>query len=346
MSGTFLITGASGFLGRHTIDAIRRSGSATRPVALVRDVAAWEKLDWHGGVPAIQGELFEPRRWENHPLLGDLKGVFHLAGVVQHTRRAPEAMHRTNVEGTRNMVALAGRKGARVILASTSGTVGVSKRIHDAVDEDAPYIEHKLRGWPYYLSKVEAEKAARKTADEMGVELIFARPPVLLGPGDHRFRSTSNILRLLRRKLPFILDGGMNFVDIRDVADALVRAMQVEKPRPVYHFPGTQCTLDQFFRWCADEAGLPPNWIKLPGKALWGIAMLNQMTANLHVVPDPVVIEMGAHHWGVKSKYIAELGFRNRPARETLADTIAWLRENHPELKGQGMTSARTLVSV
>ena len=82
----------------------------------------------------------------------------------------------------------------------------------------------------------------RAFADELGVELVFIRPPVLLGPGDHRFRSTSNIIRMLRGRLPFLIQGGMHFIDIRDAMHAIWCAMERPDVRPVYHLAGTSST--------------------------------------------------------------------------------------------------------
>ena len=54
----------------------------------------------------------------------------------------------------------------------------------------------------------------------------------------------------------------------------------------------------------------------------------------LHVLPDPVVVEMAAHYWGVRSLYAAEdLGYKSRDPRETLRDTVDWLRANHDALR-------------
>ena len=132
--------------------------------------------------------------------------------------------------------------------------------------------------------------------------------------------------------VPFILGGGMHFVDIRDVADAMVRAMVHGSPRPVYHFRGEATTLDGFFRQVAKEAGYEPSWVTLPKAVSWNLARLNlALGSKLSVLPDPVVVEMGSHFWDVKSMYAEEdLGFRNRAPSETLRDTIAWLREHHP----------------
>jgi dihydroflavonol-4-reductase len=327
----YLITGATGFLGRHILESLRKQKPDARVVVLVRDADSWERQPWRkdaGSVEVVTGSLVRIDEWKSDPKLDSIDGIFHLAAIVRHSRSAPEEMIRVNVEGTAGMVRLAAEKKCRILFASSSGTVGCSMDADAAPDEDAPFAEDVVSGWPYYASKIQAEKIARVLADELSVDLIVFRPPVMLGPKDHRFRSTGHLLRLLEGRLPFILEGEIHFVDIRDVADAMVRAMLLAAPKPAYNLPGHVMSLDQFFRIAATEAGITPSWRVLPAGLLWYLAKLNELTGRrVHFVPDPVVIEMARHHWGISSRYAsAGLGFVARPSQETLRDTVQWMK--------------------
>jgi dihydroflavonol-4-reductase len=339
LSPAFLVTGATGFLGRHVVEALRRISPEARIAVLARDRRGWEGEAWTGalgGVDVIEGPLDPTDGWHDDPRLTGIAGVFHLAAIVSHSRADAEGTFRTNVQGTEAMVRVAARHGARLLLASTSGIVSCSPRPGEGAFEEGEPRERVVGSWPYYASKIEAERRSRALAAELGVELVIARPPVLLGPGDHRFRATSNVLRVLRGRLPFILRGGMHFADVRDVADAMVRAMLLDRPRPVYHMVGTVSTLDGFFRMVADAAGTRPTWRALPAWLLRVAARVNaRLGSPLHVLPDPVLVEMAGHHWDHRSRYAEEeLGYRSRAPQETLRDTVAWLREHHPELGG------------
>jgi nucleoside-diphosphate-sugar epimerase len=346
-----LITGASGFLGRHVLTALRRVQPAATPLALVRDPAVWAATGWQqnlGPIASVTGGIEETASWSADPQLDGLDGIFHLAGVVHHSRHDPEAMIRTNVEGTLAMVRLAAERRCRLIWVSTSGTVGCFRDPQATADEDAPYVEQTVGGWPYYRSKIQAEKAARQLAAELGVEMVIIRPPVLLGPGDDRYRSSSNVIRLLRGRVPFMLQGGMHFVDIRDVATAMVRAMAHPSPQPIYHLTGTASTLPDFFRLTGKVAGIPVTRWQLPPALVRGLAVANQRLGKkaLTLLPDPVVIEMAAHYWGLTSRHAAQdLGYASRPPEETLADTIAWLRQHHPLLAPAGAAPASSPVA-
>lgn len=334
----YLITGATGFLGRHVLHALRQHVPQARLIVLVRDAPSWESEPWTRelrGVETVAGRIFPATSWTGNPKLADLQGIFHLAAEVKHSRSHTGDMVRANVDGTLAMVQLAAEKKCRLIFVSTSGAVSCSTQPGEGVYEEAAFCENVVRQWPYYASKVRAEKEARRLSQDLGVDLVVFRPPVLLGPGDHRYRSTANVLRVLRKRLPFLVNGGMHFVDVRDAAEAMVRAMLLPDAKPVYHLAGTASTLDAFFRAVAKEGKLEPSWTLLPARLLWYAARLNEMGGSpLHVLPDPVVIEMATHYWDVRSRHAeTDLGYRPRPPEETIADTIAWMRQNHPDLR-------------
>ena len=259
----YLVTGASGFVGRHLLERLCPLAHARgeRVVVLCRSRAAWAREAWAAALTpqlrVVEGDVTDVARWQNEVQDTPLQGIFHLAAIVQHSRRQPAHNNEVNVEGTRAIARLGARLGVRTVFLSSSGVVGCSPRAEDAPTEEAPYCEAQVARWPYYAGKIAAERAARAEAPAPGA-LVVLRPPVLLGPRDHRFRSTSHVVRLLRGRLPFVLAGGFHFVDVRDVADALVRAMQHSAPADVYHLPGHTAPIPKFFAELAKLADVRP----------------------------------------------------------------------------------------
>ena len=343
IEGPFLVTGATGFLGRHLLTALHAASESFRALALVRDRDTWNSYDWARPlhrVETLRGSITETASWTSDERLDGLSGIFHLAAMVRHSRVNPAEMYRTNVDGTLNMVRLAADHDCRMIFVSTMGTVACFRSKESKADENSPYCESEVSSWPYYRSKIKAERQAMQLAEELGVELVVIRPPVLLGPGDHRFRSTSNILRFLQGKLPFLVRGGIHFADVRDATKALLRAMILtEVPRPVYHLTGTACSIEKFFKMVEEASGVrSPRWI-LPFRPAWLAAVLLHRLgiflngSPLQILPDPVVIEMASRYWDAKSLYAeSQLGYVSREAHLTIADTVAWLYENHESL--------------
>jgi dihydroflavonol-4-reductase len=327
--GPWLVTGASGFLGRHLLQQLQRRSPGRSLLVLVRSREEWDAMEWTGalrGVDLVTGGVTAPERWAADPRLTGLAGIFHLAARVRHDRQDSAETYFVNLEGSKAMVRLAGRYRCRIVLLSTSGTVGCFRDPDQSADEDAPYCESVVGQWPYYDSKIKAERAGRELAAGLPADLVIVRPPVLLGPLDHRFRSSAHVARLLNGKLPFLIRGGMHFADVRDVAAALVAIMERETVRPVYHLPGTASTIEDFYRMVAEVAGVPaPRRVIGYRPALWLSKLSHGL--GLHLLPAPLLVEMAAHYWGMHSKYAeAELGYRSRDPRETLRDTVDWLR--------------------
>lgn len=297
----------------------------TPALALVRDATAWDRMGWTTSltnVTAVTDELTLPSQ---------LGGVIHLAALVRHSRKNAAEVYSVNIEGTLHALHLAERHRCRMVYASTSGVVGCFSSPDRVAYEDAPYATDEIAEWPYYHSKAVAEQRLRERAAELGVEVVIVRPPVLLGPGDHRFRSTGNLIRYLRGRLPFLVEGGMHFADVRDVADAIVRALEHPSPRPIYHLTGAICSIREFFALAEEVSGARAPRRTIHGGAAWWMA---RILAPLHVLPDPVVIEMAEHYWGTASHYAGDdLEYRSRNPSETMRDTIEWLRANHPALR-------------
>lgn len=352
MSGglRILLTGATGFLGRHLLAALHRRGH--RASALVRQPAQWPYGASEAGEAGEAGEVgevgeagaaYEVARFIGDPAEPSWPGlagqrfdvIVHAAAAVHHSRRHGDETVRVNVGSALAAVRAAQRAGARLLLLSSSGTVGCFRRPGRRADEHSPYSP-AIEAWPYYRSKRLAEQQARRLALQLGVTLAIARPPVLLGPGDHRFRSTGHVSRVLLGRVPVVPPGGISFADVRDVATALVRLAEQPSPRAVYHLPGHDLSLRDFFALVAEVAGLGRQGApsrQLPG---WAFAALARARRSLPLgaLPDPVLLEMARHHWAISSLWSeAELGYAARSARQTVMDTVAWLRAHHPELR-------------
>lgn len=330
--GAILVTGASGFLGRHVLDALAAEDPKRPLVALAREPEALRAQPWLSpAVELVRGSLTEPGEWLADARLRRLGGIVHLAALVKHSRSDPEPMLRTNVEGTLAALRAGAERACRVVFASTSGTVACFASEREIAYEDAAYCERAVARWPYYLSKIRAEQRGRELAEKLGVELVVLRPPILLGPGDHRRRSTAHVARLLDRELPFAIQGGIAFLDVRDAARAIVRALLHPSPAPVYHLPGASWSVPRFFRAVGELAGVPTPRLVLPGALARALAALLEPTRErwpaLRRLPDPVILEMGSRYWTIGSHRAArDLEHAPRDPRETLLDTIRGLQ--------------------
>jgi dihydroflavonol-4-reductase len=318
-----LVTGGTGFLGEHLCRELRAADHEVRALARSRSDVLVDL-----GVTLVRADLGAPDALG--AALDGVDAVFHLAGMVSRDPEDTQRMMRLHVDGTRAVLdAMAARGVRRMILASTSGTIAVSKD-EVILDESAGYATRVVAGWPYYTSKIYQEKLALAHGAKLGIDVVAVNPSLLLGPGDRRLSSTGDVRKFMRGKTPVLPDGGINFVDARDVALATAAALERGRPGERYLLGGPNWTMKKFFDRLGRVANVAPPRLKLPSKlSRWGASAIEHLYREAGKEPpvDRVSVEMAEHFWWCdSSKAERELGFAARDPMLTLHDTVDYLR--------------------
>jgi dihydroflavonol-4-reductase len=324
---TTLVTGGTGFLGAHVVKLLAERGEKVRVLSR-GDAPELEGL----GAELVQGDVTRDLEGAT-PLAETLEGVdrvYHLAGFVSRSADDGQRMMRVHVDGTRRLLEAAGKAAVRrVVLASTSGTIAVS-RTPEPLDERAPYPTELVSSWPYYLSKIYQEKLALDLSSTLGIDLVVVNPSLLLGPGDTRGSSTGDVKKFLRKEIPIVPPGGLSFVDARDAAQATVAAMERGRARERYLLGGPNWTFAEFFGRLERASKVRGPRFKLPDRVARGAAEVFEQAFKFFDKPSPVErisVEMSQVFWYCdSSKAERELGFAARDPGETLDDTIRDLR--------------------
>jgi dihydroflavonol-4-reductase len=321
------LTGATGFIGRHTVTALQQSGYKVR--ALCRS----DSTDLSDqGVDVRIGDI---TRMED--VRGAMDGcsiVLHAAGAVSREGPDTRRMMNVHVQGTRHVMAAAIElKVSRIVHLSSSGTLAVgsdASMVYQETDDMPIGVIHK---WPYYLSKLLAERAAFdaiRCASQAGPvpELVVLNPSLALGPGDARGSSTGDVARFLQRQIPVIPSGGLSFVDVRDIASAMVAAIERGRDKERYLLGAINLTMENFFQRLEEVSGVQGCLIpiRVPGKlAKLGVGVLGQLAKTLggEAPVSTIDADMASHFWYVDSrKAEEELGFSPRDPMQTLLDTV------------------------
>jgi dihydroflavonol-4-reductase len=321
---TVLVTGGTGFLGEHVVAELRRNGCEVRALARTRSPVL-EDL----GARIVRGDVTTD---DLDPVMEGVAVVFHLAGFVSRDPDDGQRMMRTHVDGTRRVLeAMARAKVPRMVLASTSGTIAVSAT-DEVLDESAGYAEELVAGWPYYVSKIYQERLALQLGAELGIEVVAVNPSLLLGPGDRRLSSTGDVRRFLRRQIPTVPRGGINFVDARDAAAATVAAWTKGRAGERYLLGGPNWTMKEFFGRLSRVSKVRGPWMKLPfGIQKQAASLVETLWRDRGKEPpfDRASVEMADHFWWFdSSKAERELGFEARDPQLTLHDTVSYLRRD------------------
>jgi dihydroflavonol-4-reductase len=328
-----LVTGSTGFLGRHLVSALL--GKGMRVTALVRRPEP--ELEARG-VSVALGDVLDRASVER--AASGCEAVFHCAGKVSRRREDAGELRKVHVEGTKIVLDAAQTAGVRrAVVASTSGVVAVSGDPDEVRDESAPTPTDILARFPYYLSKLYAEEAAlERSAPEFDV--IAVCPALLLGPGDVHGSSTSDVVDLLERRIPFVPAGGISIVDARDAAEAMILALEKGKAGARYLVHSQNLTLRAFAERIARVSGVEAPSFGLPRSPLLarlGAEAADRLKVKLPAIPalDPVTAEMAQYYWYVDStRARTELGFSPRDPMDTIADTV-------DDLKARGVAWPR-----
>ena len=322
-----LVTGATGFLGGALVPLLVSSGHEVRVLTRTGAPRA-EEL----GCESLRGDVRDPAIVR--AALKGREGVYHLAGLVSRDPADARKMYELHVDGTRLLLDEALRAGvARVVLASSSGTIGVSRTRRIATEEDDYPIETVGR-WPYYLSKIYEEKIAID-ANRRGLPVVILNPSLLLGPGDSRLSSTQDVFRFLQRRIPAMPRGGISFVDARDAAEAFLTALTRGNPGERHLLGAANWEFSEFFARLSRIAHVPAPALRLPSAVnVAGAHLLEKWARRRGREPElPAAdVEMGECWFFIdSSKAQRLLDFSPRDPLETLSQTVHYVREHFLE---------------
>jgi len=301
-----LVTGATGYLGQRIV----------------------ERLTDHEVVPlsrSLGADITDPESLRGH--FDGVDVVVHAAGLVSHDESDAAKLYQVHVVGTQNVLAAARAAGVpRVVYVSTSGTVAVSTDPDFIADEDSETPRAILQRWPYYRSKLYAEQIALD-ANGPGLEVVCLNPTLLLGPGDATGVSTRPVSLFLEGKVLATPPGGLSFVDVRDVAEAVALALTKGRGGRRYLLGSANMTFERFYATVARITDREPPALKAPGatRALldW-MPKLGRHGFGWGIELERHDLEQACHTWYLDDRRARlELGWTTRDPLVTLRDTVA-----------------------
>jgi dihydroflavonol-4-reductase len=321
------ITGASGFIGKHLVQRLAQTEHEMR--CLVRATSQTVTLE-NMGLELITGDVLN-----RDSLRKGMQGcdwVMHLANIYTFWEPDPEIYTKVNVTGTRNVLECALEAGVSKVIHVSTGVI-YGKPL------DSPYTEDSAVGperfSAYAESKYQGDLVAWELFEKKGLPLVMIYPGAVMGPGDQK-TSGEYVIALVARKQPMtvFLDSVITSVDVRDVADAIVKAAEKEENIGEKYLLGKeQRSLREWNEMISDISGVPLPRITMPSSLALANARLLTGMANLIKRPpimDMALDQMRTMKEGFRfdgSKAETELGLTYTPMRTTLEDAIAWYRK-------------------
>jgi dihydroflavonol-4-reductase len=317
-----LITGATGFVGWHVARLLVERGLRVR--ALVRPASRLRELD----VETVSGDLRDPDSLRK--AVEGCGAVFHVAADYRLWVPDPAEMHRSNVDGTRNLLDSARAAGVeRVIYTSTVGCIGL---IEGGIgDESTPVTLDDMTG-AYKRSKFLAEQVAMEYA-RSGFPVVIVNPTAPVGDHDVKPTPTGKIvLDFMRGALPAFVDTGLNLVDVADVALGHWLAYERGRPGERYILSCENLTLEQIFLKLARATGLPAPTLRLPYALAFAAGAVSTAWSRVWGgeprVPLDAVRMTRKKMWVSNGKAARELGFSPNGVDQALDRAVEWFRSN------------------
>lgn len=328
MFHTYLVTGASGFLGRAVLSELKKKGVPIRALVMENDPLAAELPE---EVSVVYGDVCDDASLERF-FSGAESGtcVIHCAGIVSVASHPGERIYRVNVGGTNNILRHCEKAGVGKLVYVSSVHAIPEKPKGTEITEDAAFSPELVRG-DYAKSKAIATSLVFE-ASGRGLNASVVFPSGIIGPGDVGKGSITNmLLSFLAGKLPVAVKGGYDFVDVRDVAAGIVACAEQGQPGHGYILSGEYATIRDILSAAKETLGLrravsflPICFAKMVAPFYERKSLRKKQT--LYFTPYAIAV-LDSNGRFDRSAAAAALGYAPRSLQSSIRDTVIWLKK-------------------
>lgn len=321
------VTGANGFMGSRIVCELL--GRGYQVIALVGpdlDLGNLEGLD----VELRHFDLLD--RDGVRAALADGELLVHNAACYSFWEPDPERIYRVNVHGTQHVLEAAAEHGYRKIV-YTSSTATLTPSINRELETEESLFDLRRFQGHYKSSKVIAEMAVMRLAAR-GLPVVVVHPTTVLGRGDRRPTPTGGmIVHFLNGRMKAYADTVLNIVDVDDVAEGHVLALERGQHGHQYILGGENMSMREMCAVLSELTGIPAPRVVLPPRLLLGLGRVNEWFANHVTHRRPLIdVESTLHAMANRPSDSSHaekvLGYRASHARVALAKATLWFVEN------------------
>lgn len=330
----YIITGANGFLGNNLIR--RLSQNPDNEIRAL--VSSLDRADALKGLNCkiFAGDVTRPDSLaEIFDVPKDTKVyVIHCAAIVYIKSKPNPAVRTVNVGGTENIVDKTLAIGAKLVYVNSVHAIPElpDGKVMTEIDHFDPA---KVEG-EYAKSKAEAAQLVLEAVKNRGLDACIVHPSGIIGPYDYKTSHlTQLIIDTMTGRLKAGVKGGYDFVDVRDVVDGIIAACEKGKAGECYILSGRYISVPDLLKMIAEASGRKPVKTFLPLWLAELTAPLSEIYYNIKKQP-PLYTKYSLYTLRSNANFShakadRELSYHSRPTKETIVDTVQWLKQNRKQ---------------
>jgi len=326
-----LITGGDGLLGSNLIRLLLLQNYNLRVLLFPGSQAT--TLDGLN-LERVFGNILNIENIDN--AMKDCDGVIHIAADTTVIPARSALLRDVNIRGTENMINVALKHKVKRFIHIGSGSSFQFGDKDNPGSETSPFAGSKF-GLDYIDSKYEAQLLVQKAVNEQNFPAIIICPTFMIGPYDLKQSTTKMFLTLYQRKLPFCNSGGRNFVFVKDVAQAIVNSLTVEKIGEIYIAGAHNLTYKDFFRIVGEVFNVKTPQISMPNFIVLTFGAISSLFAKIIRRPPAISYKVARvtceKQFLSAKKAVKELNMPQTDLKVAIQETFDWMKSNIKEFK-------------
>ncbi len=320
-----VVTGATGHIGNVLVrKLVERKYEVTAFVLENEDVSHLSTLS----IKYAYGDVRDIKSLEMAFEKADI--VFHLAGIIEIGNGNRKKMYEVNVQGTKNVLEACEKMDVKRLV-YTSSVHAIKEPKEGIISETNEFYPKELVG-TYAKTKAEATQYLLNSANGK-TEIIITHPSGVIGPYEY---IPSNLGQLVidcaNKKIGAYLDGGYNFVDVRDVAEGIIAAAEKGRNKNCYILAGNYISIKDLMKQIEDITGVKAPKFKIARWFAYATGLLSEIYYKIKkqkaLFTSYSVYTVGTNSQFSSEKAKKELNYHTRDIKETLEDTIKWFCDN------------------
>ena len=333
MEKTYIVTGGTGFVGNNVVKALVSEGVAVRTL-----VRSKEKADM--ALKGLNVELFFGDVHDKDVITKLFDGLENREVIFLHTasvvliggnNRQYKTMDEVNYNGVKNIIEACLSRKARLVYVSS--VHAITEPPKNRMTMEIKHFNPRFVVGKYAKSKASASALVMDAIRNQGLDAVIVHPSGIIGPNDYSDTHLTQMIKdYMENRIPVAVNGGYDFVDVRDVASGILKAAEKGKRGDCFLLTNKYYSIMEMFTMLQEITGGKKIQSKFP---MWLAYFLLPFLSAYFTILGKRPLYTAYSLYTLKSngnfsheKASRELGFSPRGLRESLVDTVAFIKEN------------------